>query len=215
MDKEDGKSVWVEAVEHPVYNYTAPGGVLKKTEVGSFSQIPLKVCAAMTIHKSQGKTFDAEVLTPSIFAPGQLYVALSRVRGPEGLFLTQEISESALIPDPIVAEFTSAGYSWPHEQEKPKVTATKRKTTKTKIPRTTKTKKTTKKSSKKPATAKKSPTKKPASKTAGSSAKSRTPAKSRKASTTKKRTSAKSSRPSTIKKRASTSTKRPTPKKGR
>lgn len=74
---------------------------LEKEVVGSFSQLPLKLGYAITIHKSQGQTFDKVVLVlgsddkkkdaksthPEIFASGQLYVGLSRVRSMDGLYI--------------------------------------------------------------------------------------------------------------------------------
>ena len=94
------------------YKNNAEKGVLEKQEIGSVSQIPLKIAKAITIHKSQGKTFDKIVLSPQIFAPGQLYVALSRVRGPEGLFLTGRISEGHLKLDPVVQKFYDDDFSY-------------------------------------------------------------------------------------------------------
>jgi len=61
--------------------------ILELREIGSIEQIPIKLAYALSIHKSQGLTFDEVTidLTIRCFQPGQLYVALSRVRTPEGL----------------------------------------------------------------------------------------------------------------------------------
>lgn len=69
------------------YVYNSNEDRLKLVEIGSITQFPIKLAYALSIHKSQGMTFD-EVsvdLRRPVFQPGQLYVALSRVRTPEGL----------------------------------------------------------------------------------------------------------------------------------
>ena len=60
---------------------------LELREIGSIKQVPIKLAYALTIHKSQGMTFDEVTVDLSLpcFAPGQMYVALSRVRTPSGL----------------------------------------------------------------------------------------------------------------------------------
>ncbi|MCM1489866.1 MAG: AAA family ATPase [Muribaculum sp.] len=73
---------------------------------GSFSQIPLRLAWAITIHKSQGLTFDNAIIDAShSFAPGQLYVALSRCRSLEGMILENPLSPSAVIIDRVVNSF--------------------------------------------------------------------------------------------------------------
>lgn len=77
--------------------------------IGSFRQLPLKVAYAITIHKSQGKTFEAANLDPYCFAEGQLYVALSRVKNHHNLHLLRPAKESFAISSPLVSEFYDKG----------------------------------------------------------------------------------------------------------
>lgn len=75
--------------------------------VGSFKQYPLKLAWAMTIHKSQGKTFSKVVLDigNGAFAPGQVYVALSRCTSFDGLVLKRPILRRHILLDGRVARF--------------------------------------------------------------------------------------------------------------
>ena len=74
---------------------------------GSFQQIPLRLAWAITIHKSQGLTFDKAVIdVKSSFAHGQTYVALSRCKTLEGIVLRTPIEQQSIIHDNTVVSFT-------------------------------------------------------------------------------------------------------------
>lgn len=85
----DGVKWLLEEVEmtKKEYVFNEDENKLELQEIGSMVQIPVKLAYALTIHKSQGLTFDEVTvdLTRRCFAKGQLYTALSRVTGPEGL----------------------------------------------------------------------------------------------------------------------------------
>jgi hypothetical protein len=171
----DGKETIIKPQEFRIYAYSATSGALTKKELGCIKQFPFKLGKAITIHKSQGQTFDKVVLSPKIFAAGQLYVALSRVRGPEGLQITEPIDPSAVIISDLVKKFYKDGYVWKAVKTRTASTkttksaskSTAKKTSIKKKPATKKTaaKKTVKKSTTKKSTGAKKPVRKTAKRT--------------------------------------------------
>lgn len=99
-----------ETVDIKPYTWEIKRYVVEEEEViqeiaGTYTQMPLKLAYAVTIHKSQGATFDKVNLEPRCWDPGQLYVALSRVKDISGLHLAEWIYESYLKVDPVVLDF--------------------------------------------------------------------------------------------------------------
>ena len=116
--KSIGTSVFVEldGEEHEVqptiwekfrYSYSPTTKELKRDIVAEFQQFPLRLAWAVTIHKSQGKTYDRAIvdLGNRSFAPGQTYVALSRISALSGLYLSRDLRPSDIIVDDDVRRF--------------------------------------------------------------------------------------------------------------
>ena len=102
-----------------IYRFLLKDGELASETIGSFTQYPVRLAFAVTIHKSQGKTFTKAAIDVGrgIFAPGQMYVALSRCTSLEGLVLKQPIRKSHILTDWQVAKFlTGLQYARSHKQ---------------------------------------------------------------------------------------------------
>lgn len=128
----NGKDEVIYRQDYPIYSYHALGKSLLKKELGTVHQYPFRLGKAITIHKSQGQTFDKVIISPEIFAAGQLYVVLSRVRSPEGLVLLKEIQKEHLIVDELVQKFYKNNYKWNVKPRTKTVKKTAVKSTKTK-----------------------------------------------------------------------------------
>jgi DNA-binding transcriptional MerR regulator len=82
---------------------------IEEEVLGTYVQYPLRLAWAITVHKSQGLTFDKAVLdVKQVFAPGQLYVALSRLRSLDGLVLTENISQKGIQNNFDVVQFSAS-----------------------------------------------------------------------------------------------------------
>jgi ATP-dependent exoDNAse (exonuclease V) alpha subunit len=107
----DGEGVLVEPVtwEKIRYEYSPATKTISHDVVAEFTQFPLRLAWAVTIHKAQGKTLDAAVidLGQRAFAPGQTYVAFSRLTSLDGLYLKRPLSPSDIIVDQDVLRFMS------------------------------------------------------------------------------------------------------------
>lgn len=88
------------------YKTNEKTGEITEEIVGKFTQIPLKTAWAITIHKSQGLTFDRAIINAGrAFSPGQVYVALSRCRTLEGMVLSTPIPPGVITVDPQVLQY--------------------------------------------------------------------------------------------------------------
>lgn len=107
----EGNSIVVNPVEWQNIQYVLndESGEIEPEVIGTFRQIPLKVAWAITIHKSQGLTFDRVIIDAgAAFAFGQVYVALSRCRSLEGISLDSPIRMSSIYTDYHVSDFNAS-----------------------------------------------------------------------------------------------------------
>lgn len=105
--KDEDEIVHVYPHTWEVYRYALEGSEIAATPIGSFTQFPFRLAWAVTIHKSQGKTFEQVVIDidRGTFAAGQIYVALSRCTTFEGIVLTTRIQRQHISADERIVEF--------------------------------------------------------------------------------------------------------------
>jgi hypothetical protein len=106
--KDDDEPIFLhrEVWENIRYSTNAATAQIEEEKVGSFTQYPLRLAWAITIHKSQGLTFEKAIVdAQQAFAHGQIYVALSRCKSLEGLILSSKISGRGIICDRQVISF--------------------------------------------------------------------------------------------------------------
>ncbi len=107
--QDDDVAIAVERVEwqNCKYSINPETKEIEEAIVGSFLQYPLKLAWAITIHKSQGLTFEKAIIDANTsFAHGQVYVALSRCRSIEGMVLSSPIAGSSIKTDKDVLDFS-------------------------------------------------------------------------------------------------------------
>lgn len=104
--KVGDKIIEVEPSSWDNIRYEYKNKKIKTSSIGTFTQFPLKTAWAITIHKSQGLSFEHVIIDiPRAFAAGQAYVALSRCRSLEGMVLKKKLSPKSFFTDSLVSDF--------------------------------------------------------------------------------------------------------------
>jgi hypothetical protein len=106
-DLDNGDTARITPYTWKIFRFFLKDQELHSEEVGSFTQYPVRLAFAVTIHKSQGKTFENVVIDVGrgTFAHGQMYVALSRCTTLGGIVLKQPLKKSHILMDWQVVKF--------------------------------------------------------------------------------------------------------------
>jgi hypothetical protein len=111
-NEKDLLEIEMETWRNIRYQYDNEQDEIREEELGTFSQYPIRLAWAVTIHKSQGLTFEKAIVDAGqSFAPGQVYVALSRLTNLDGLVLKSKITPASIMTDERILQFA--------EQEEP------------------------------------------------------------------------------------------------
>jgi hypothetical protein len=116
----DEAAIEVEPVawENIKYSLDRETKAIREEVIGRFVQYPLRLAWAITIHKSQGLTFERAIVDAgAAFSPGQVYVALSRCKTFEGLVLSAPIPRRAVITDRLVSDYVDEAARHPPTQD--------------------------------------------------------------------------------------------------
>ena len=109
LDNGEEYTLGTETWENIRYSYNSSTDKIEEEKLGSFTQFPVRLAWAITIHKSQGLTFDKAIIDAGqAFAPGQVYVALSRCTTLQGLYLMTQIFGGAIKSDERIIDFTES-----------------------------------------------------------------------------------------------------------
>lgn len=109
--EDEGKTVMVEPYtwENKRFKLNEETDEIEDVVIGSFKHYPLRLAWAITVHKSQGLTFDKAILDLNdTFASGQMYVALSRLRSLDGLVLSSPLPSRTIPPNMLLNEFSAS-----------------------------------------------------------------------------------------------------------
>lgn len=100
-------TVYIKKFEWSIYNYKLDeiNGTISREVCGTVIQFPLKLAYAITMHKSQGQTYDCANISPYCWESGQLYVAISRVKSFEGLHFKYKPTGRDVLTAPSVRQF--------------------------------------------------------------------------------------------------------------